>query len=100
MSDKLAPKSNKYLFVGYPRETKGYYFYNRSENKVFVARNGYFLEREFISKETSGRRIQLKEVWEPQTNTEPTMDIQSDSQLIVESELLAKGPRRYGSTRH
>jgi hypothetical protein len=28
MSDKLTPKSDKYFFVGYPRETKGYYFYN------------------------------------------------------------------------
>ena len=45
ISDKLAPKSDKFLFVGYPKETKGYYFYNASENKVFVARNGVFLER-------------------------------------------------------
>jgi hypothetical protein len=30
MSDKLTPKSDKYFFVGYPRETKGYYFYNKS----------------------------------------------------------------------
>ena len=26
ISDKLAPKSDKCLFVGYPKETKGYYF--------------------------------------------------------------------------
>ena len=50
ISDKLAPKSDKCLFIGYPKETKGYYFYNASENKVFVARNGVFLEREFIFK--------------------------------------------------
>ena len=28
-SDKLTPKSDKCIFVGYPRETLGYYFYNR-----------------------------------------------------------------------
>ena len=28
ISEKLAPKSDKCLFVGYPKETKGYYFYN------------------------------------------------------------------------
>ena len=44
-SDKLAPKSDKCIFVGYPKETLGYYFYNRSEGKVFVARNGVFLEK-------------------------------------------------------
>jgi hypothetical protein len=45
MSDKLTPKSDKYFFVGYPRETKGYYFYIKAEGKVFVARNGVFMEK-------------------------------------------------------
>jgi hypothetical protein len=44
-SDKLTPKSNKFIFVGYPKETLGYYFYNWSDGKVFVAQNGVFLER-------------------------------------------------------
>ena len=65
VSNKLEPKSDKCLFVGYPKETKGYYFYNPIENKVFVARNGVFLEREFISKGTSGSKVQLEEVREP-----------------------------------
>ena len=52
-------------FVGYPKETKGYYFYNASENKVFVARNGIFLEREHISKGTNGSKVQLEEIQEP-----------------------------------
>jgi hypothetical protein len=30
---KLKPTSDKCIFVGYPGETKGYYFYNRQENK-------------------------------------------------------------------
>ncbi|KAL4291688.1 hypothetical protein GQ457_14G016020 [Hibiscus cannabinus] len=47
MSTKLEPISQKCTFVGYPKETKGYYFYN--ENKVFVARTGVFLEKEFLS---------------------------------------------------
>ena len=55
--DKLAPKSDKCLFVGYPKETKGYYFYNASENKVFVTRNGVFLEREHISKGISRSKV-------------------------------------------
>ncbi|KAK8525335.1 hypothetical protein V6N12_014030 [Hibiscus sabdariffa] len=47
MSTKLEPKSGNCTFVGYPKETKGYYFYN--ENKVFVARTGVFLEKEFLT---------------------------------------------------
>ena len=62
MSDKLTPKSDKCFFVGYPRETKGYYFYNQVEGKVFVARNGVFLEKEFLSKEVSGSKVQLEEI--------------------------------------
>ena len=58
-SDKIASKSDKCLFVGYPKETKEYYFYIPYENKVFVARNGVFLEREFISKRVSRGKTSL-----------------------------------------
>jgi hypothetical protein len=62
MSDKLTPKSDKYLFVGYPRETKGYYFYNKAEGKIFVAPNGVFMEKEFLSKGFSESKVQLEEI--------------------------------------
>ena len=65
-------------FVGYPKETKGYYFYNASENKVFVSRDGIFLEREHISKGTSGSKVQLEEIQEPQNNIIPYMESQLD----------------------
>ena len=44
-SDKLGAKSEKCLFVGYPKETRGYYFYNPSEQKVFVSKHATFLEK-------------------------------------------------------
>ncbi|KAK8596840.1 hypothetical protein V6N12_065319 [Hibiscus sabdariffa] len=47
MSTKLEPKSHKCAFVEYPKETKGYYFFNPKENKVFVTRMGVFLEKSF-----------------------------------------------------
>ena len=93
-SDKLAFKSDKFLFMGYPKETKGYYFYIPSENKVFVPCNGVFLEREFISKRVSGSKTSLEEVQEPQVATEPSMEILQDSQPVVESTSSAQGPRR------
>ena len=34
----------------------------RSEAKIFVAKNGSFLEKEFLSKEVSGRKVELDEV--------------------------------------
>ena len=63
--DKLKPKSEKCVFIGYPKETVGYTFYHRSEGKTFVAKNGSFLEKEFLSKEVSGRKVELDEVTIP-----------------------------------
>src|SRR6187200_935738 len=37
---------------------------------MFVAKNGSFLEKEFLSKELSGRKIELDEVVEPLLRTE------------------------------
>ena len=63
--DKLEPKSEKCVFTEYPKETVGYTFYHRSEGKIFVAKNGSFLEKEFLSKEVSGRKVELDEVIVP-----------------------------------
>src|SRR5215216_4554859 len=60
--DKLEPKSEKCVFIGYPKETIGYTFYHRSEGKIFVAKNGSFLEKEFLSKEVTRRKVELDEV--------------------------------------
>jgi hypothetical protein len=64
MSEKLTPKSDECFFVGYPREIKGYYFYNKAEGKVFVASNGIFMEKEFLSKGVGGSKVQLEEIQE------------------------------------
>ena len=58
---KLEPKSEKCLFIG---------FNQRSEGKIFVAKNGTFLEKEFLSKEVSGRKVELDEVIVPSLELE------------------------------
>ena len=47
-----------------------YTFYQRSESKIFVAKIGSFLEKEFLSKEVSGRKVELEEVIVPSLNLE------------------------------
>ncbi|GJW58961.1 retrotransposon protein, putative, ty1-copia subclass [Tanacetum coccineum] len=37
--DKLQQRSVKCIFIGYPKETMGYYFYFPGENKIVVARS-------------------------------------------------------------
>ena len=63
--DKLEPKSEKCVFIEYPKEIVGYTFYHRSEGKIFVSKNGSFLENEFLSKEVSGRKVEHDEVIVP-----------------------------------
>ena len=53
-----------------PKETVGYTFYHRSEGKIFVPKNGSFLEKMFLSKEVSGRYVELDEVIVPSLELE------------------------------
>ena len=68
--NKLKPKSEKCLFIVYPKENVGYTFYHRSKGKIFIAENGSFLEKEFLSKEVSGRKVELDEVIVPSLELE------------------------------
>ena len=75
--DKLEPKSEKCVFIEYPKEAVGYTFYHRSEGKLFIAENGSFLEKEFLSKEVSGRKIELDEVVVPSLELESSLSQKS-----------------------
>ena len=68
--DNLKPKSEKCIFIGYPKVTVGYTFYHKSEGKTFVAKFGVFLEKEFLLKEVSGRKVELDEVTVPAPSLE------------------------------
>ena len=45
--DKLEPKSEKCVFIEYPKETVGYTFYHRSKGKTFIAKMDPFYRRSF-----------------------------------------------------
>ena len=61
-TDKLGPKSNKYLFIGYPKKIKRYYFPFADKQKVFVSNRDVFLEKEFLGEGTNISKIKLDEV--------------------------------------
>ncbi|GJW77921.1 hypothetical protein Tco_0139603 [Tanacetum coccineum] len=52
--NKLDSISIKCIFVGYSKETMGYYFYYPLKNKIFVSRNAEFFENSFMVQEASG----------------------------------------------
>nr|GEV74125.1 hypothetical protein [Tanacetum cinerariifolium] len=66
--DKLQQRSVKCIFIGYPKETVGYYFYFLLENKIVVARYAEFFEKNLISQEVNGRAGKLKEIQDEDTS--------------------------------
>lgn len=59
---KLSARSDRYIFVGYPKNNIGYIFYNPIEHKIFVSRHAIFMEKEFFLEKGKDRRNELKEV--------------------------------------
>ena len=60
-----------------PKRGYWYTFYHRSEGKTFVAKNGSFLEKEFLSKEVSGRKVELDKVIVPSPLLESNTSLKS-----------------------
>ena len=63
--DKLEPKSKVCLFVGYPKETRGYLFYSHIDNKVFVSTNAKFLENDYLNNYTPRSKVVLAKMTKP-----------------------------------
>ena len=76
------------MFVGYPKETRGYQFYNTLEQRLFVSKHDVFLEKEFLLREDNGSKVELSEVQDALIDafhlTEPEAVIHDD-ELITDS---------------
>ena len=86
--DKLEPKSEVCLLVGYPKETKGYLIYSHKDNKVFVSTNAKFLENDYMNNFTSRSKVVLAEMNEtvieqPMHETKDNMDVLDTPQDIT-----------------
>ncbi|KAL0329306.1 UNVERIFIED_CONTAM: Retrovirus-related Pol polyprotein from transposon TNT 1-94 [Sesamum radiatum] len=99
VGDKLDSRSSLCRFIGYPKETAGYYFYDPTEQKVFVSRNAVFLERGFPT-DTRRDELLLEESSEaPQSNvgTSFAPDVSTDNVPILRrSARVPQPPARYG----
>ncbi|GKG25691.1 hypothetical protein Tco_0398837, partial [Tanacetum coccineum] len=67
--DKLQQRFVKYILIGYPKETMGYYLYFPPKNKIVVARYAEFFEKNLITQEVNGRAIDLEEIPNEDTST-------------------------------
>ena len=77
--DKLGLRSDRCLFIGYPKMSTGFQFYNPSEQKNFVSRNAIFLEEDYSLNESSAK-VSLNE----QTNNPMAkLNENNEEQVIV-----------------
>ena len=96
----------KCVFIGHPKQIIEYTFYHRSQGKISVAKNGSFLEKEFLSKEASGRKVELGEVIVPSLELEsgtsektipmmptPTREETNDNDNETWDQVTTKSPR-------
>ncbi|KAL0404281.1 UNVERIFIED_CONTAM: hypothetical protein Sradi_2068900 [Sesamum radiatum] len=99
VGDKLDSRSSLCRFIGYPKETAGYYFYDPTEQKVFVSRNAMFLEKDFPSDNQRDEVLIEESSGEsPHDSTAPFEPIvHSDSVPILRrSTRESRVPERYG----
>nr|GEU33788.1 zinc finger, CCHC-type [Tanacetum cinerariifolium] len=66
--NKLQQISVKCIFIGYPKETMGYYFYFPPKNKIIVVRYAEFFEKNLITQEVSRRAVDLEEIQDEDTS--------------------------------
>ncbi|GKC14744.1 retrotransposon protein, putative, ty1-copia subclass, partial [Tanacetum coccineum] len=67
-TDNLQQRYVKCIFIGYLKETMGYYFYFLHEYKIVVARYAEFFEKNLITQEVSGRAIDIEEIQDEDTS--------------------------------
>ena len=98
---KLEPRSQVCLFVGYPKETMGGFFYSSDDNKVFVSTNATFLEEDYMREFNPRSKILLEELLTGSTSTPSSTKVDkyiapstSDSQILPSQNDLP--PRRSG----
>ncbi|KAL0453590.1 UNVERIFIED_CONTAM: hypothetical protein Slati_1337100 [Sesamum latifolium] len=99
VGDKLDSRSSLCRFIGYPKETAGYYFYDPAEQKVFVSRNAVFLEKDFSSDNQRDEVLIEESSGEPPHDStasfEPT--VHTDGVPILRrSTRESRVPERYG----
>ena len=93
---KLESRSEVCYFVGYPKETKGWYFYHPREQKVFVSTHAVFLEDDYIMDYKPKGRIVLEEVKEQPSIPQAVNENIEPEITASPSNIPAPEPRRSG----
>ncbi|KAL0445770.1 UNVERIFIED_CONTAM: Retrovirus-related Pol polyprotein from transposon TNT 1-94 [Sesamum latifolium] len=99
VGDKLDSRSSLCRFIGYTKETAGYYFYNPAEQKIFVSRNAVFLEKGFPSDSRRDEVLIEESSEEPQHDSTTSFEppIHTDGIPVLRRPTReSRVPKRYG----
>ncbi|KAI6700025.1 hypothetical protein NL676_014349 [Syzygium grande] len=90
--EKLEAGSEQGRFIGYLKESLGYYFYFHSDLKISVSRHTSFLENQFVQEGGAGRKIVLQEENDEVPNNQVQTPI-SDSVGAFDTQPLRRSAR-------
>ena len=92
---KLETRSEVCYFIGYPKGTFGWYFYDSREQKVFISTNSVFLEDDYIMNHKPKGRIDLREIGREPSDL-PTVENNMRQENATSSPISAPVHRRSG----
>src|SRR5215467_10044921 len=93
MGSKLDPRSELCYFVGYPKGTRGGYFYHPQEHKVFVSTNARYLEDDQSINTKCSSKVDLGEKDSILDSSSVPTEIENEIQHQSPPQIL---PRRSG----
>ena len=79
-TEKLEPRTEVCMFVGYPKSIKGGSFYSPSDKKVFVLTNATFLEDDYMTNFKPRSKVVLEELSFDQIRKSPSTTDKRQSQ--------------------
>ena len=80
---KLDFRIEVYLFIGYPKGTRGGIFYNPRDKKVFVSTHATFLEYEYINDFKPRSKVLLEDVLENKSQDDMTRVVNKDTDSMT-----------------
>ena len=94
-------KSIKGRFVGYPKESLGFFFYLPAEQLIVVSKDAAFLEKEFLKEGSKERKIMLDEESSKEVMKQnDQMEIDQPEELIPIKNVVTLTPRKSSRVSH
>ena len=80
---KLDSRTEVYLFISYPKGTRGGIFYNPRDKKVFVSTHATFLEHEYINDFKPRSKVLLEDVLERKSQNDTIKVVKNDTNSMI-----------------